>query len=95
VAWVRALEVDRFGLPVPDRQLLLDVPRAVAAERAAHRERTEAGRGRDRYESDSGLQERTAAAYAQLAAVSWLSPWTVLDGTGAVDLDALAAQLLG
>ena len=43
VAWVHALEIERFGLPVPDRHLLLDVPRAVAAERAAHRERTEPG----------------------------------------------------
>ena len=60
VAWVRALEIERFGLPVPDRHLLLDVPRAVAAERAAHRERTEPGRARDRYESDAGLQDRTA-----------------------------------
>ena len=31
VAWVHALEIGRFGLPVPDRHLLLDVPRAVAA----------------------------------------------------------------
>ena len=35
------LEIERFALPVPDHQLLLAVPRAVAAERAAHRERTE------------------------------------------------------
>ncbi len=42
VAWVHALEIERFGLPVPDRHLLLDVPRVVAAERAAHRERTRA-----------------------------------------------------
>ena len=27
VAWVHALEIERFGLPVPDRHLLLDVPR--------------------------------------------------------------------
>jgi dTMP kinase len=83
-SWVRELEVDRFGVPVPDDQLLLAVPREVAAERAAHRERTEAG-----------LQERTAAAYAQLAAASWLSPWTVLVGSAPIDADALAAQLLG
>jgi dTMP kinase len=94
-AWLRELEVERFGVPVPDHQLLLAVPRAVAAERAAHRERTEAGRERDAYEFDAGLQERTAAAYVQLAAVSWLSPWTVLDGSRAIDTDALAAQLLG
>jgi dTMP kinase len=94
-SWVRELEVDRFGVPVPDDQLLLAVPREVAAERAAHRERTEAGRERDAYESDEGLQERTGAAYAQLAAASWLSPWTVLDGSAPIDADALAAQLLG
>jgi dTMP kinase len=95
VAWVHELEIERFGIPVPDRHLLLAVPQAVAAERAAHRERTEAGRERDRYESDAGLQERTAAVYQGLAATGWLAAWTVLDGAAAVDADALAGQLLG
>lgn len=95
VAWLRDLEIDRFGIPVPDHQLLLAVPRAVAAERAAHRERTENGRNRDAYESDAGLQERTGAVYAQLAAASWLSPWTVLDGVEAIDAAVLADQLFG
>jgi dTMP kinase len=95
VAWVRELEVERFGVPVPARHLLLAVPQAVAAERAAHRERTEPGRERDRYESDAGLQERTAAVYRGLAATGWLAPWTVLDGAAAVDAEALAGQLLG
>ncbi|MCW2720528.1 MAG: dTMP kinase [Pseudonocardiales bacterium] len=95
VAWVRELEVERFGIPVPDRQLYLSVPRAVAAGRAEHRERTEPGRERDAYESDGGLQERTGTVYAQLAAASWLSPWTVLDGSAPIDSVALAAQLLG
>jgi dTMP kinase len=95
VEWVRALEVDRFGVPVPDRQLLLAVPRAVAAQRTRHRERTEAGRERDAYESDAGLQERTGEVYAQLAARSWISPWTVLAGAATVDTPALADQLLG
>ena len=81
----------RFGLPVPDRHLLLDVPRAVAAERAAHRERTEPGRVRDRYESDAGLQDRTAAVYRGLAAAGWLAPWTVLDG--AADLGGAGSRL--
>jgi dTMP kinase len=93
-AWLRDLEVERFGVPVPDHQLLLAVPRTVAAERAAHRERTEAGRERDAYEFDADLQERTADAYAQLAAASWLSAWTVLDGSAPIDADALAAVLL-
>jgi dTMP kinase len=94
VGWVRALEVERFGVPVPDRQLLLDVPRAVAAERAANRERTEPARGRDRFEVDADLQDRTGAVYVELASASWLSPWTVLDGAVAVDAEALADQLL-
>lgn len=94
VAWVRALEVERFGIPVPDEHLLLAVPLDVAAGRAAHRERTEPGRERDAYESDAALQERTGAVYAQLAAASWLSPWTVVDGTAEVDAAALAARLL-
>ncbi|WP_415847117.1 dTMP kinase, partial [Tsukamurella strandjordii] len=37
-AWVRELEFERFGLPVPDLQVYLDVPVAVAAERARSRE---------------------------------------------------------
>ena len=68
VRWVCMLEIERFTLPVPDRQLLLDVPQAVAARRAAHRESTEPGRERDAFESDAGLQQRTGAVYAQLAA---------------------------
>jgi dTMP kinase len=94
VRWVCTLEIERFMLPVPDRQLLLAVPHAVAARRAAHRERTEPGRARDAYESDARLQERTGAVYEQLAAASWLSPWTVLDGAGEVDVAALAGVLL-
>ncbi len=94
VAWVRALEFERFGLPVPDHHLLLATPRAVAAERAAHRERTESGRGRDRFEADAGLQERTAGVYAGLAAAGWVAPWSVLDGGSGLDAGALAGRLL-
>jgi dTMP kinase len=95
VGWVRELEIERFGIPVPDHQLLLGVPREVAAERARRRAGTEPGRERDAYESDDALQERTDAVYRALAASSWLSPWTVLDGTGDADPGALAGQLLG
>ncbi|MEU4742762.1 dTMP kinase [Actinosynnema sp. NPDC023658] len=88
VEWVRSLEVERFGLPIPDLHLLLRVPAAVAADRAAHREAEEA-RGRDLYESDGGLQARCAAVYDGLAAAGWLSPWEVLDGTGDLRIDSL------
>ncbi|MHA6792918.1 dTMP kinase [Pseudonocardia bannensis] len=95
VGWVRALEIERFGIPVPDRQLLLAVPGEVAAERARHRARTEPGRERDAYEADAALQRRTDAVYRGLAAASWLSPWTVLDGACSPDTAALADRLLG
>jgi dTMP kinase len=94
VEWLRAIEVDRFGVPRPDHQLLLDVPEQVAADRAQRRERAAADRGRDAFESDDGLQKRTAAVYAQLAGMSWLSPWTVVDGVTAPDAAALAGALL-
>jgi dTMP kinase len=94
VAWIRELEVQRFGIPVPDRHLLLDVPHAVAGQRAAHRERTEPGRARDRYESDQTLQDRTATVYRGLATIGWLAPWTVLDGVADVGPDELADDLL-
>ena len=91
VEWVRALEIDRFGVPVPDAHLLLRVPVAVAAERSARREVTDSGRARDVWESDDGLQARCATVYDQLAADGWLSPWHVVDGTSDVDFAALAA----
>ncbi len=94
VEWVRELEIDRFGIPVPDHQLYLRVPQTVAAQRAEHRERT-AARHRDGFETDAGLQARTGAVYAGLAAASWLSPWTVVDGTRTPDAAALAARLSG
>jgi dTMP kinase len=93
VAWVRALEMDRFGLPVPYAHLLLRVPVSVAASRAAHREDTEA-RARDSFESDDGLQARCARVYDELAAADWLAPWHVVDGTVAQDLTVLAKTLL-
>lgn len=92
VAWVKALEVDRFGCPVPDLHLLLRVPVDVAADRAAHREATEQ-RERDLYESDDDLQTRCAAVYDELAAAHWLSPWEVVDGKVEWDVEPLLDRL--
>ncbi|GAA1856857.1 dTMP kinase [Pseudonocardia alni subsp. carboxydivorans] len=80
VDWVRRTEIDRFGIPVPDHQLLLAPPRAVAAERAMARAVSDPGRPRDAYESDDLLQARTDAVYRELADLGWLGRWTVLDG---------------
>lgn len=80
VEWVRALEVDRFGVPVPDVQLLLRVPTSVAAARADGRAEADHGRTKDLYETDRGLQARCAAVYDGLAAGGWLAPWLVVEG---------------
>jgi dTMP kinase len=96
VQWVRDLEFGRLAVPVPDAQIFLGVPTAVAGERARRREEADSTRTRDVYERDSGLQERTAAVYADLAEQSWCSKWHVVDGSGdaAVDPAGLAAALL-
>ncbi|MFP7366368.1 dTMP kinase [Corynebacterium callunae] len=75
--WVAELEFGRLGLPRPALQVLLDTPAELAQERARRREALDVARTRDRYESDSGLQERTAAQYRRLAAQQWESPWLV------------------
>lgn len=96
VDWVRGLEVDRFGVPVPDLQLLLRVPTSLAAARADFRAAADSARAKDRYETDQGLQARCAAVYDGLAASGWLAPWSVLDNTGAAttDFTELAVRLL-
>ena len=94
VAWVEQLEIERFGVPRPDLQLLLQVPIEVAASRAEHRERTESDRRRDNFESDSSLQERCGEVYAELASKSWWSPWRVVDGVSRVDFADLADSVL-
>lgn len=93
VSWVRALEIDRLGLPVPDVQLLLRVPRAVAADRALRRAAQAEDRARDDFEADDDLQERTGEVYDQLAARHWLSRWQVLDGAAELDHAALAGAI--
>ncbi|HEX2300876.1 MAG TPA: dTMP kinase [Pseudonocardiaceae bacterium] len=95
VGWVRALEIDRFGIPVPDAQLLLRVPRRLAAARAAGRAVEDTARPTDVYEADAGLQDRCAAVYEELAALGWLAPWFVVDGTAPASTSTdLALRLL-
>ena len=90
IDWIGELEFGRLGLPLPDLQILLDTPTAVAAERAGTREAADLGRVRDRYERDSRLQEDTGRAYRRLASMEWRSPWCVLgldpDVRGLADL---------
>ncbi|NIJ10754.1 dTMP kinase [Saccharomonospora amisosensis] len=94
VSWVRALEIDRFGLPVPDAQVLLRVAPTLARVRARHRAAADTARPQDAFESDDALQARCARLYDRLAEEGWLAPWHIVDGTARVDADALAADLL-
>ncbi len=90
VAWVGELEYQRFALPAPDWQVLLDVTPELAGQRARSRADTEPGRARDAYERDDGLQRRTGAVYAGLAAAGWAGRWLVVDAE--VDPGRLAAS---
>ncbi|WP_067534862.1 dTMP kinase [Nocardia crassostreae] len=76
-AWVAELEFGRFGLPVPDVQIYLDVPVDVAEERARLRGESDATRALDAYEEDGGLQRRTGEVYRELAETGWHGPWWV------------------
>ncbi|OCB26809.1 thymidylate kinase [Mycobacterium malmoense] len=91
VDWVRRLEFERLGLPAPDWQVLLAVPAELAERRARGRAEAEPGRARDAYERDDGLQRRTGAVYAGLAAAGWGGPWEVVDAD--IDPARLAASL--
>lgn len=77
VDWVYRLEYQRLRLPTVDYQLLLDVPVELAGERARRRAQEDPGRARDSYERDDGLQQRTGAVYAELAAADWGGRWLI------------------
>jgi dTMP kinase len=91
VAWVHGLEYQRLGLPAPDWQVLLNVTAELAGERARTRAERDPTRARDSYERDDGLQQRTRAVYAELAAAGWGGRWLVVDAD--VDPGRLAADL--
>lgn len=85
VDWIGELEFHRFGVPVPDHQLLLDVGAEVAGVRASGRAQADPTRARDHYERDDSLQRRTFAVYEGLAARGWMSPWSVVDADTAAE----------
>ncbi|ALG85591.1 dTMP kinase [Gordonia phthalatica] len=85
VSWVADLEFGRFGLPVPDHQLLLGVPPEVAMGRAVGRAETDADRPVDSYERDSDLQRRVYRVYGELVESNWMSTWSWADGDNAVE----------
>ena len=77
-AWIAQLEFDRLGLPLPDLQMLLDVPVELAAERARARGERDRDRALDSYERDADLQSRTANVYREMADSGWRGPWWLI-----------------
>ncbi|WP_082393335.1 dTMP kinase [Nocardia arizonensis] len=95
ICWVGELEFDRFGLPVPALQVLLEVPTEVAAERARLRGESDPTRALDAYERDGGLQDRTAAVYRGLADRNWRGPWWVFrSGDDPASLAARSIEII-
>ncbi|MBH0775764.1 dTMP kinase [Nocardia bovistercoris] len=95
VGWVGELEFDRFALPVPALQVLLEVPTEVAARRARSREESDPARALDAYERDGGLQDRTATVYRDLAESNWRGPWWVFrSGDDPASLAARLAEIV-
>jgi dTMP kinase len=92
VCWVHDIEYRRLHLPAPDWQVLLGVPAELADQRARHRAQHDASRERDAYERDAGLQQRTGAVYAGLAATGWGGRWRVVDSE--VQPGPLAVELM-
>lgn len=92
VEWVRALEFGRFGLPVPDRHVLLGVAPDVAMSRAAGRSAADATRPQDHYERDHDLQYRVDTVYRQLAQQNWMSPWVEAENVDAAGLRDLFSR---
>ncbi len=84
VDWVADLEFSQLGLPVPDLQVLVDTPPAVAQERAVKRAVADESRERDRYERDASLQQATYEAYVALAEQGWASRWLRTTDAGTI-----------
>ena len=94
VAWVHALEVERFGVPVPDAQVLVRVPGELAAQRVRDRAASDPTRTPDGYEADADLQARCAAVYDELVARAWLTPWRVAGAEDRAELTRTAESLV-
>ena len=71
---MHGLEYQRLGLARAGLAGAADVSAELAGERARSRAEREPGRARDSYERDDGLQQRTGAVYAELAAAGWGGP---------------------
>ncbi|NOX31092.1 MAG: dTMP kinase [Actinobacteria bacterium] len=71
--WVAQVEFGQMALPGPTLTVLLATDDALAKERRAGRNESDA------YETDLDLQGRALASYRTMAADNWGGPWIVID----------------
>ena len=75
--WIGRLEIDQFGLPLPDLNVYLDTPADVARGLILRkRKRSYTDDALDAYEADIGLQARVRGCYEAMAAEGLLGRWT-------------------
>ncbi len=83
--WIGRLEIDQFGLPMPDLNVYLDTPADVARGLILRkRKRSYTDEALDAYEADDGLQRRVRERYEVMVAEGLLGRWarvsTVAEG---------------
>jgi dTMP kinase len=79
MAWIARLEVDQFGLPVPDLSVYLDTPADIArALILQKRKRIYTDDALDAYEADFALQTRVRTNYTLMAAAGLLGRWATV-----------------
>ncbi|MBJ6122455.1 dTMP kinase [Sphingomonas sp. BT553] len=79
MAWIARLEVDQFGLPVPDLSVYLDTPADIARTLILQkRSRSYTDDALDAYEADFALQTRVRTNYALMAAAGLLGRWATV-----------------
>ncbi|SFP93178.1 dTMP kinase [Sphingomonas rubra] len=83
--WIGRLEIDQFGLPLPDLNVYLDTPADIARGLILRkRKRSYTDDPLDAYEADDGLQRRVRERYEAMVAEGLLGHWarvpTVVDG---------------
>jgi len=98
MSWIVALETAQFGLPLPDLNVYLHTPLAVARERIALKtRRSYTDRTFDENEADDALQLRVREGYAALAAGPLLGQWRTVptvDGPASRAPAAIATEIV-
>jgi dTMP kinase len=94
--WIEQVEYGLFGLPRPDRVILLDIPVAWSQELIGTKApRTYTDRQADLQEADTVYLERVRQAYLELARDD--PAWTIIpvtDGDRLRSVDEIAADVL-